>query len=69
MKQLPWILCALVLALAAWLALAVVATENQRNALSAKACPSQSDARCLQSVQSREHWWQHLGYAMTHLRP
>jgi len=69
MKQLPWILCALVLALAAWLALAVVATENQRNALLGKACTSQSDARCLQSVQSREHWWQHLGYAMTHLRP
>ena len=26
------------------------------------------DLRCMASVHSREHWWQHLSYAMTHLR-
>ena len=38
MKQLPWTLCVLALALVAWLALAVVGVENQRNALVTKAC-------------------------------
>ena len=45
-----------------------------RNALVTKACvdpafKNEVDAKCLASVQSREHWWQHLGYAMTHFRP
>ena len=73
MKQLPWTLCVLALALVAWLALAVVSVENQRNALVSKACvdpafKNEVDAQCLASVQSREHWWQHLTYAMTHFR-
>ena len=73
MKQLPWTLCALAVALVAWLAIAVVSVENQRNALASKACvdpafKNQVDATCLASVQSREHWWQHLTYAMTHFR-
>ena len=67
MKKLPWILCAVALALVAWLALAVVSVENQRNALAAKAC-AVSDAQCMESAQKRAHWWQHLGYAMRHLR-
>ncbi|MBG6220222.1 MULTISPECIES: hypothetical protein [unclassified Janthinobacterium] len=73
MKQLPWTLCALAFALLAWLAIAIVNVENQRNALAGKACvdptfKNEIDAKCLASVQSREHWWQHLGYAMTHFR-
>ncbi|MDZ5634534.1 hypothetical protein [Janthinobacterium sp. GMG1] len=73
MKQLPWTLCALALALVAWLAIAVVSVENQRNALVTKACvdpafKNEVDAKCLASVRSREHWWQHLTYAMTHFR-
>lgn len=73
MKQLPWTLCVLALALVAWLALALVNVENQRNALASKACvdpafKNEVDAKCLASVQSREHWWQHLTYAMTHFR-
>ena len=59
MKQLPWTLCVLALALVAWLALAVVSVENQRNALVTKACvdpafKNEVDAKCLASVQSRE---------------
>jgi hypothetical protein len=27
------------------------------------------DKKCLRNVQSREHWWQHLSYALTHLSP
>ena len=72
MKQLPWTLCALALALVAWLAIAVVSVENQRKALLTKACADpafkgQVDAKCLAAVQTREHWWQHLTYAMTHV--
>jgi hypothetical protein len=70
MKQLPWILLVLALGLAAWLALALVGAENMRHALIGKACPlihGQVDRACLAGVSSRDHWWQHLGYAMTHL--
>lgn len=66
MKQLPWILCALMLACVAWLALAVVSVENQRNTLAASAC-AKTDAQCMESAQKREHWWQHLTYALTHV--
>jgi hypothetical protein len=27
------------------------------------------DQRCLVMVRSRDHWWQHLWYAMTHVTP
>ena len=55
MKQLPWTLCVLALALVAWLAIAVVNVENQRNALVTKACvdaafKNEVDAKCLASV-------------------
>ncbi|MCC7681122.1 hypothetical protein [Janthinobacterium sp. FW305-128] len=73
MKQLPWTLCVLAVALVAWLSIAIVNVENQRNALASKACvdpafKNEVDAKCLSSVQTREHWWQHLTYAMTHFR-
>ena len=61
------------MALGAWLAIAIVNVENQRNALVTKACvdpafKNEVDAKCLASVRTREHWWQHLTYAMTHFR-
>jgi hypothetical protein len=51
-----------------------VNAENQRNALISKQCrdpvfKTELDKSCLRTVQSREHWWQHLSYAMTHLHP
>jgi hypothetical protein len=76
----PWInhfawtsvilLCALVF----WMALALVNAENQRNALANKGCrdrvfKEEVDKVCLLTVQSREHWWEHLIYAMRHTSP
>lgn len=74
MKQLPWTLLALALGMGVWLALAVVHAENERNALITRACADpvfkgEVDAKCLANIKSREHWWQHLTYAMTHVRP
>jgi hypothetical protein len=72
MKSLPWILLALALGLMLLLALALAGTENARHAMMSQACPvihGEVDRVCMDSVSSREHWWQHLAYAMTHLRP
>lgn len=73
-KQLPWTLLALAVALALWLALVLVHVENQRYALYTKACADpvfkgEIDKKCLASVDSREHWWQHLGYALRQIKP
>jgi hypothetical protein len=74
MKFLPWALLAAALAMAAWLALALVNAENQRNALMTKACADpvskgDTDRTCLAKVQTRPSWWQHFSYAMTHVHP
>jgi hypothetical protein len=74
MKYVSWALLAAALALAGWLALALVNAENQRNALMTKACAipvskGDTDRKCLATVQTRASWWQHFSYAMTHLRP
>ncbi|MES2018407.1 MAG: hypothetical protein V4484_18115 [Pseudomonadota bacterium] len=73
-NQLAWTLVVLVAGLAVWLAIALVNAENQRNALMSKQCldpvfKSEVDVACLQVVDSRPHWWNHLWYGMTHLRP
>ena len=72
-NHLAWSLLALALGLIVWLAIALVSAENQRNALISKACqdrvfPAEIDTRCLAFVTSRAHWWQHLSYALGHLR-
>jgi len=74
MKQLPWTLLALAVALLVWLSAAAVQAENQRNALVLQLCADpvfkgEVSATCLATVHSREHWWQNLGYALRHLRP
>lgn len=73
MKQLPWALLSLAVALMLWLALALVSAENQRYALYSGRCAdavfkTEIDTKCVATVESREHWWQHLGFALTHLR-
>ena len=73
-NHLAWSLLAIALFLILWMGIALVNAENQRNALATKACrdavfPTEIDTQCLAGVKSREHWWQHVGYAMTHLRP
>ena len=73
-NQLAWTLVILLCGLVFWLVIALVNAENQRNALASKQCrdrvfPEEIDKGCLQSVQSREHWWQHVAYAMWHTKP
>jgi hypothetical protein len=73
-NQLAWTLVVLMLGLAVWLAIALVNAENQRNALMTKQCvdpvfKDEVDVACMQVVNSRPHWWDHLWYGMSHLRP
>jgi hypothetical protein len=73
-NQLAWTLVVLVAGLAVWLAIALVNAENQRYALLDKRCQDpvfkgETDLACLQVVSSRPHWWQHLWYGMSHLKP
>jgi hypothetical protein len=73
-NQLAWTLVALLAGVVIWFAIALVNAENQRNALINKQCEDpvfkgEIDKRCLMTVSSREHWWQHLWFAATNLRP
>lgn len=73
-NHLAWSLAVLALGLVVWLTIALSNAENQRNALATKQCADpifkgEIDKKCLRSVQSREHWWQHVSYALTHLSP
>jgi hypothetical protein len=73
-NQLAWTLVVLVAGLAVWLAIALINAENQRYALLGKQCQDpvfkgETDLACLQVVSSRPHWWEHLWYGMTHLKP
>jgi len=73
-NHLPWSLLVIALGLIFWLTIALINAENQRNALATKICqdhvfPAEIDTRCLAGVQSREHWWQHVLYALGHVHP
>ncbi|HAT31603.1 MAG TPA: hypothetical protein DCW29_12345 [Janthinobacterium sp.] len=73
-NHLAWSLLVLTLGLIIWLLITLSNAENQRNALASKACQdrvfaAELDTKCLVFVQTRPHWWQHVWYAMTHLRP
>jgi hypothetical protein len=73
-NQLAWTLVAVLTGVVLWLCIALVNAENQRNALMTKQCADpvfkgDVDQRCLLTVSSREHWWEHLWYGATHLRP
>jgi hypothetical protein len=66
-----WSLFVAALFAAVWLAIALVSAENQRYAMERGMCQDpvfkgQIDKPCLQLVRSRDHWWQHLWYAVTH---
>ncbi|MES2260777.1 MAG: hypothetical protein V4724_19840 [Pseudomonadota bacterium] len=69
-----WSLALVAIGFCFWLILALVNAENQRNALLGKQCADplfkgEYDMQCLKTVHTREHWWQHVGYALTHLKP
>lgn len=73
-NHVAWCLVLVLLGLALWLGVALINAENQRYALVGKLCADpvfkgEIDKVCLSKVRSREHWWQHVGYAMTHVRP
>ena len=73
-NHLAWSLLVLALGLIFWLLITLSNTENQRYALITKACQdrvfaAELDMHCLSLVRSREHWWQHVYYGLTHLTP
>ena len=72
-NHLAWSLVALFAFVTIWLAIALVHAENQRNALVNNLCRDQVfntgvDTKCLMTVESRDHWWQHLWYGVTHVQ-
>ena len=69
-----WGLAVLLLGVVFWLCVALVNAENQRYAMMTNKCPDpvfagSIDKHCLVTVRSRDHWWEHLGYAITHVSP
>ncbi|MET0856539.1 MAG: hypothetical protein ABWY27_07310 [Telluria sp.] len=71
-NQVAWTLAVVLAGLVVWLCIALVNAENQRNALMTKQCADplfkgELDQKCLVTVRSRDHWWEHLGYALTHV--
>ena len=73
-NQLAWTLAAVFGGLVIWLSIALVNAENQRYALMTNKCPDpvfkgEIDKRCLVLVRSREHWWQHWWYGVSHVTP
>jgi hypothetical protein len=72
-NQLAWTLAVIFGGLVIWLSIALVNAENQRNALATGKCADplfkgEIDKKCLVMVHSRDHWWEHLWYGMTHVR-
>lgn len=73
-NHIAWSILVLAIGMIIWLLIALSNAENQRYALMNKKCADpvfkgELDYKCLKTVHSREHWWQHVGYALTHVRP
>ena len=73
-NHIAWTLAVLMTGVALWFGIALVNAENQRYALLTKQCQdpmfkTEVDMACLQVVDSRPHWWDHLWYGVTHLHP
>lgn len=69
-----WGVVAVLVGMVFWLCIALVNAENQRYALLTNKCADpvfkgEVDRQCLRIVSSRDHWWEHLWYGVTHLRP
>lgn len=70
-NHLAWSLLMLAMTAVFFLCVALNTTENQRNALISKACqdhvfPAELDMQCLAGIQTRQHWWQNVLYALAH---
>ena len=73
-NHIAWSLVVILFGLVLWLCIALVNAENQRHALITIQCPDPVfkagvDTACLYTVKSREHWWEHLWYGFTHVKP
>lgn len=73
-NHLAWSLVVVLAFLSLWMGLALVNAENQRYALMTKQCQdplfkAEIDRQCLVTVRSRDHWWEHLWYGITHVNP
>jgi hypothetical protein len=73
-NHLAWCLAVVLGGLVVWLSIALVNAENQRNALMTNKCADPVfkgaiDQQCLMTVHSRDHWWEHLWYGFTHVKP
>jgi hypothetical protein len=67
-------LVAVLVGMVFWLCIALVNAENQRYALVTNKCADpvfkgELDRQCLRTVHSREHWWEHLWYGVSHVKP
>jgi hypothetical protein len=73
-NQVAWALVVVFAFAIVWLSIALVNAENQRYALMTNKCPDplfkgEIDRKCLVHVHSRDHWWEHLWYGVTHVTP
>lgn len=73
-NHIAWSLVVILFGVVIWLCIALVNAENQRYALISNRCPDPVfkgavDKDCLYTVKSREHWWEHLWYGFTHVKP
>jgi hypothetical protein len=73
-NHLAWTLVVLFAFGVLWLSIALVNAENQRYALMTNKCPDilfkgEIDKQCLVTVESRDHWWEHWWYGVTHVTP
>jgi hypothetical protein len=69
-----WGLVVVLFGVILWLCIALVNAENQRYAMATGKCQDpvfagSIDKQCLLTVHSRDHWWEHLWYAVTHILP
>jgi len=72
-NHVAWTLALIFVLTTVWFGIALVHAENQRHAMASNLCPDQVfkegfDQKCLLTVRSRDHWWEHLWYGVTHVR-
>jgi len=72
-NHVAWSIAVVALGLVVWLSVALVRAENQRYALEKGMCrdpvfKEQVDQPCLKLAESRDHWWEHLWFGLTHVR-
>lgn len=71
-NHVAWSITVIALGLVVWLSVALVRAENQRYALEKGMCQDPifktADKACLKLADSRDHWWEHLWFGLTHVR-